>query len=409
MRLQRVVARYLQSKETQNFVKMEKLFEAVDEPLRKAVSMIFYSFVGKEDPSKGESLAPALAKASQEVIDALSFNFENPSIGERFEKLKGARLKNLKKMLSEYTKVKTWDKLQAVLNEQNTKAKNPWQKYIEYRDEALRLIGGLDSEVEGHMDVANYSVVMVTSTRGNWDNETIGAIQWVLRQVNSKLSSVGMSSVTGGKVFAYPTSTLPASAYSGANTLAYYNTSDGVMGLAVGREPEKALKSMIHELGHKAYYKVTSVEGRNAWRNFFESNSGAPNVDHIIKDWEAYTQHGDWEAKKFGRFAAYYLKHLRKENSDEAMWVSLVVDKLKIEEDFNPNTGAPKKGIVPGLDQLIAKKGEAKVFLYPVTAYSGTNASELFAETFAHYIIDGPGRIPEIVLDAFHRALPEIR
>ena len=91
------------------------------------------------------------------------------------------------------------------------------------------------------------------------------------------------------------------------------------------------------------------------------------------------------------------------------MWTNIVLDKLRIIEDINPMTGIPKKGTVAGLDQLIARKGEAKVFLYPVSAYSATSPSELFAEVFAFYLKKGPLAVPEIVRDQFQRAVPILK
>ena len=60
-------------------------------------------------------------------------------------------------------------------------------------------------------------------------------------------------------------------------------------------------------------------------------------------------------------------------------------------------------------EELEAKKGSLKVFVHPVTGYSTVNAEELFAETMSNLLYHGAGRIPEIVLDAFSRALPNVR
>jgi hypothetical protein len=149
-------------------------------------------------------------------------------------------------------------------------------------------------------------------------------------------------------------------------------------------------------------------QGRKAWDEFFKSALGAPDVDHIISDWEKFVAAATkWDDVKYGRYLFQYYPELKKSAPEQAMWLVMLVHQLKIDE---PQTIAgPKRGIVPGLDQLIAKKGEAKIFMHPVTAYSGTNPEELFAETFSHIVLYGPGRIPEIVRETFKRAVPQLR
>jgi hypothetical protein len=61
---------------------------------------------------------------------------------------------------------------------------------------------------------------------------------------------------------------------------------------------------------------------------------------------------------------------------------------------------------VPALDQVIAKRSEIRSFLTPVTAYSATEAGELFAEAFAHYIVDGPSRLHPKLRAELREVLP---
>jgi hypothetical protein len=84
----------------------------------------------------------------------------------------------------------------------------------------------------------------------------------------------------------------------------------------------------------------------------------------------------------------------------------MVAHQLDIKEEFHPVTGRPKKGTTAGLDQLIAKKNEAKVFLYPVSAYSASSAEELYAETFSKLCLEGPTAVAPILRDAFYNRLP---
>jgi hypothetical protein len=104
------------------------------------------------------------------------------------------------------------------------------------------------------------------------------------------------------------------------------------------------------------------------------------------------------------------MSHLRSKGDDDTlMWLNLIAHNFNIQENIDSMTGSPKKGAVTGYDQIKAKWNEIKVFLYPVSAYSGKDAQELFAETLGYLLVDGPGRVPEILRDAFSRAVPKIK
>jgi len=232
-----------------------------------------------------------------------------------------------------------------------------------------------------------------------------------LRIFTQKFSSAGFQSVVGGTIHAFPTSRLPPGSGSLASgVLASYNPQADLLNIASARKVKSLVLTAIHELGHRYYFRVLGNRGRKAWEQFFGENVGAPNVDKLIADWEAWAKRGgdgEYEDKKYGRFYFQYLPKLRKTDPDQAMWLTMVADKINLREAVTMS--GPKKGSLPGLDQLIAKRKEAQVFLYPVTAYSGTSPAELFAETFSYYIGKGPQRIPEIVRVAFQKAVPQLK
>lgn len=389
-----------QARVTEQYEQVLDLMEAVLRPLRQ---------VGMwQVPKEGERerVAQELSKAAKALHDKLYIEFEDSEYGKRVKK-KLRKLTNFKKILAAYIKAPTWEKLEPTLKLQGTKSKFPFEKFYGYKEFVMGFIAAVDSEIEGTLSIENYTVTLVTSPRADWDRDSVGRLKEVLARTNRTLASRGLGVVTGGRVFAYPGANLPPSSRRGHSTLASYNIKNDTIQLAAGDVGETH-KTLVHELGHRAYFKVLGSNGRSAWEQFFGSNVKPLNVDKLLSNWQRHWENPkDWEAKKYGRYLGYYISSVADE--EEKMWLKLVADKVGIEENFQQMTGSPKKGTIPGYDQLLAKKNEVKVFLHPVTAYSGTDAHELFAEVFSLYAVKGPGRIPEIVRHAFGLALPQFK
>ncbi len=407
----RVVARYLQARGTERYQHMEQLFKAVEDPLR-VVFQQSYGWNRKEtDPAKLNAVAADLSVASKALRDMLHYSGEGKKVNKILLDFK-TKLNNLGKMLDAYASAHTWEQLKPVIDGQNTKAKDAFQKFRDYKGLALGLLKELDTEHEGTLHVARWNVALMTATDSDWTGDNLGRLEWVLKESAHILSRIGMSQVSGGTLLAWPTDILPPSALRGHSTLASYNPSSDSMAIAVevnGNE-NRILGTLLHELGHRAYFKLVESQGHSAWHEFFDSNSGTPDVDSIIRDWEAYASSADYWANKYGRTLAYYASHLKKNGSKEQyMWLLIVTHAIGIKEKIKPDTGALAKGEVPALDQLIAKKGEVKVFLHPITAYSTTSAEEAFAEAFSRYATHGAGGLPEIVREAFRRTLPNFK
>lgn len=391
---------------TEAYRHVEDLLNKFSEPLGKVSRQVFYSWQKGMSDEVREKTVQDLRTSASELLGALEFEFEDPEYGKRVLK-RLRRIGNFRKMLTAYTKVRTWEDLEAVIKKQSTKSKTVWEKFWEYKKDILGVIAGLDVEKVESFITDNYSVTMFSSPRGDWSNAKVEALKEVLKATNRILSGRGLSAVTGGKVYAYPGTSLPASSRTSGSALASYSIKTDVIRLSANENVREVTRDLIHELGHRAYFKVIGSNGRAAWQQFFGENVKPLNIDGLLRKWASFLENPpeDWEAQKYGRYLGYYLKYVDK---DDQMWLNLIAHKLGIEEGFNPLTGSPKKGL-PGYDQLLARRDEVEVFLYPVTAYSGTDPEELFAETFSHYAMDGPGRIPEIVRYAFQQALPQFK
>jgi hypothetical protein len=385
---------------------LSRLFDAVARPLRK-VSMGFGVLAGVERDSTVKSLSAAAAELSK----ALVITAENARLAALLKK-HGRTIVNFRKILGQYVDAKTADELNVVLKSQMTRKDNAFSKFWEYRSHVLSIVNNYTTTVESVIDVGDFRVMLMTAPQGanEWDQEAVDRLRGMLTEVERRLDRFGMGSVAQGDVFAYPTSKLPPAALTGHSALASYSPRRNTMNVAAGHEG--ALHSVIHELGHRAYFKVLGGQGRAAWQEFWEANQGDPGVDGIIQRWEATVSNppSDMYGSKYIRYLGHYLNHLVKQGAQgDRMWLNLLADNLDIDEKFDQITGSPKKGVKPGLDQLIAKKGKARAFLYPVTAYSGTSAEELFAEVFAELGTRGPERVAPVLRAAFRMALPQFR
>lgn len=372
------------------------LFKEVSKHLNAAFRLRW-----SREPRDPNQVAQDLGRAATKLRDELFFEFEDEERGKRLRK-KLRKVTNLKKMLDEWIDSPSWPQLKHTLSNQSTKTKNARDKFVEYWSFVEQVVRALDIETEDVFRFDNYTVTMFTSPRGVWDQSKVEALKEVLQRTNRTLSSRGLGKVTGGRVMAYPGKALPGGA------LATYNIKDDVIRLAANDDVAAVHKSLVHELGHRAYFRTIGSQGRAAWEQFFGDNVKPLNVDSLLNNWERHWREPkDWEAEKFGKYLGYYLHEVA--DPEEKMWLHLIADKIGIEEDFHKWTGSPTKKTVPGFIQLMQNRDKVKVFLHPVTAYSGKDAHELFAETFAYYAIQGPGRIPEIVRHAFQQALPQFK
>lgn len=419
---ERVQRRFVRAKATRNVSIFESLVEAVTDPVGTASRWVFIPF---NKPLKDmDAVSRDISSAARALLDALtSIESENQMMARLLDRYK-AQLRNLRKMLQAYVGKDTWDEMKPVITAQGTKSKMPHQKLIEYTDLVLAMIKATDIEVAGTLRHAGFNVALMDTARGGvWDDERISLLKHVLDTSARTLSRIGLGGVAYGTVMAFPTSKLPAGAGSGHNAFASYRMSSDDIRISIDKSSvDDTVTAMVHELGHRVYFRLLGGRGRESWSNFFDAMQGAPDVDRIIAAWERFAAgteevEGDsstdrYFAQKYGAWMGYFARHLHKTGQrDMLMWLEIIARKIGIKEEIDPITGSPRrtKGNTPGLEQLKAKKGEVKAFMYPITAYSATSADELFAEIVSALALDGPGRIPEIVLAEFKKAVPQVK
>lgn len=398
---------------TVNYLRLKAVLDPVRSALMNAARRSMFSF-GKPAPVSDEA-ADALRRAIDAALPLLDFQFPDPE--RQLPPKLATRLRNFRKMLTRMRDATNGEALAAVFEDMSGKTTSVWQKYLEYQDEALAIVNALDEEYLPAVAVGRYTVQPFNTGRGDWDAEKQATVKYVLTRGARLLEEHGLGRYVGGAVLAYPTRLLPPSAGGGGSALAMYRRTDDIMWIAAAGDPKRVLQSFIHETGHRVYWKFIGNVGRAAWESYFEEDTGTPDLDAVIRAWEAWAKAprssdslDEYDRRVYGRYLAYWMKHLLETGQQEmAMWTEIIADKAGVEEKYDPMRDAPRKGQVPGLDQIIARRGEIRSYMTPVTAYSATSAGELFAEAFAHYIVDGPNRLHPRLRAVLRQAVPIMR
>jgi hypothetical protein len=400
------------SASTTNYMRLDAVLKPVTNALLKCLRTTPFSFGRTFKVSDADT--DALRTAIDAALPVLNFQFVDPT--RQLPAKLSTRLRNFRKLLLSMRDAPNGEALGTVLASMEGKTTSAWRKFLEYRDEALAIVNATDEEHLSTFAVGPYAVQPFNMSRGDWDEGKWDTLQYVLREGERLLSAHGLRKYAGGIILAYPTRSLPPSVGHGAGALAQYHIKQDIIWLTVGGGRQRTLLDFMHETGHRVYHRLLGNRGRTAWETYFETDTGTPDVDAVIRAWEDWAsapeQPGtnDWERVKYGRYLAYWLRHLNETGQHDLMlWTEIVTDKAGVAEKYDAMRGAPQRNQVPGLDTLISKRNEIKAFLTPVTAYSATSAGELFAEAFSHYIVEGPRRLHPKLTTELRRALPALK
>lgn len=378
--------------------------------LSSALRPQYWSGIQEVPEGNRSDLMQDIKQSAAKLHPLLEYHFDNPNTAAGYKKYLN-RMKRYRKMVRGFRDASGWEALVAHHESLATKSKNPWQKLHEYGNEALGVLHTVDSEVEGTFAVGKFRVILQSTTQGDWDAEMIDRTRFILAKTTQLLSKHGLGKVAAGNVWAYSSPTIPGR----GRVLAWYRMADDALCIAAGsgwwakRSLNDILKTLIHELGHRAYFRVLGSRGRKAWEEFFEMSQAAPDVAQMIRGWEKFVQGAGTDLDEFRReHLQRYLPVLEKKDPIQAKWLRIVTQNFQLNgaEKYDSYRGYPTKTSVSTLQSLRDKASQIKVFMYPVTVYSASEAAELFAEVFAHYIVYGPQTVAPIVQDQFKRALP---
>jgi hypothetical protein len=399
--------------DTQQLAELTTLLTEFGEDLSRASRSLRVWGATKVPEEERPEIIGRLQQRGQRLYDLLDIQFENPAAARGWKKYL-RRAKNFRKIVKVLKDAPDWEALTEAILDLNSKTKSAWEKFYEYANELKAFVRTLDIEVEETFDVGGFHVVMYRMGLGDWTSENVGRMKWVLEESSKLVAKRGLGTLARGTVYAYPTAKVPGS----HGTLASYRPSSDTLTLAAGsnlwmkKTPKDILNTVVHELGHRAYFQLMGGAGRAAWTEFFEMSKDVPDVAGMVAGWKQFAANfsREMDSRKARHFRHYY-GHLAKKDPVEAAWLLIVVDSLGIraEEKYDRYHGNPTRTSKAALDELERRASEVKVFMHPVTTYSATSAEELFAEVFSHYIVYGPRTIAPIVRPQLLKALPAMK
>lgn len=383
----------------------DRFIEAVD-ALTKSVGDVMSWYRRRQmKPAQLDQAAKDTARDAKALLPWLDLRWQDEKKQQTIKK-QMRRWANFKKMVEAFAKVKNGEELLTYVKSLDTKSKEAWEKYRDLRDWVVGLVRAFDVTIEGTIDVGPWTVRLMSHAREDWDRDKVKKLDWIIGEAVKTITRAGLGKALGGKMQAWPTDTVPLSGKGGRNTGASYNMRNDLTRLAVGEAAREVSQTLVHELGHRFYFKVLGSRGREAWHQFFGEHVGKPDLSRVMKLWESYAKEHE-----YGAWSPYFARHLKKVDPDQLMWLEIATRATGVAEEFDPYTGQPrrKKTNKPGLEVVKQALPKLEVFLHPVTAYSTTHPDELFAETFSHIVMDGPRSVPPIVRYAFKQAVPQAR
>lgn len=356
----------------------------------------------------------ALQAAGHALLPLMDLNFASESKKKALAKYL-RRVQNAKKMVVALSGAKTDEELVATYEKLGSRSNNAWRKFSEYERELLLLVGEFDSEPAGQFQDHATRVAMIRVGRTGFTPVMVDKVQAVIQATRRALQARHMGHLLDDlTVFVYPTSGIPGR----PSAVAWYRHGDDTAAIAAGsswfgkRTPESMAQSMVHELGHRAYYQQMTPRGRQAWTDYFKTHQIDPGVDATIAAWEAFVADGGdaKEQRRRSHFRTFY-EQLHKEDPEKATWLLMTVTNpgLHAGERYDSYHGNPTAASTPALAELKARRDTVKVFNEPVTGYSSTNEAELYAEAFAHYVMHGPRTLSPTLRNQLERTLPALR
>lgn len=249
-------------------------------------------------------------------------------------------------------------------------------------EEALQSISRVADRIQGYQAIEKefqhgpFKIINKYGFRAEEYSEPLQLLDLAV----SKLEGAGLRSLAYGLVYLEK-----ASGYAGI-----YHSSDDTIGLNVeAKNRFSSLYTVIHEFGHRYWYKNLSSAQRDAYEDVY-ARGRVLTVEQRQEMWQALKEAGFQPVKAtrllrnpalVDRFLAYWQERVKSTG-----WTSkdLVAHPEYIERNFlSPNV----------------KYVYLDLPIITVSDYAKTNVKEDFAENFAHHVLKM--KIPEAVLERF--------
>jgi hypothetical protein len=363
----RVASRYLTSLDVRGKLRD---FERSRRVIEQALS--------QEDVDKAEGLFVELGRD----LDPLATLLKDVVIQRSDEQRK---IKNVKQWLRRLTY--PFDPKNLVGDSQDKAA---WMRLgLETVEEALKSLSRVQERLEGYSQVEKtfqHGPFKVINKHGYTQAEYDEPLR-TLDAASAELKKAGFGSVLYGDI-------LLVTDKSGHYAGMYRNSSDDVLLNVEARNRFDAVYTLVHEFGHRYWYKVMSSGQRDAYVDAYAAGKGLT-VEDREDMFQALVQ------TKFGpRMAIRYLRNpaLGKVLPDyfkETIGGTGMTGEYLERAHSRGEEWVYRNFVRPRLRYYLLDKNPPET----VTDYARTNEKEDFAETFAHYVLGKP--IPPPVMERF--------
>lgn len=398
----------LQARATNDFLRLN----AVVKPFLTSISKVRNAIWGYS-PTIAPQVFSDIVRDAENLLPLLVFSFEYKISNPEFKKFT-LRHKKIQKLVQNIASSKTPEDLLSLLKDASSKSKDVYDKLKSHLNEYELTIRFLDSEIETVSHINGFRVLFQTEPDFDWVDSKSSSfdtdpakVEAVLSQVTRRLKMVGLGAFANGTVFAYPSKTLPSSARSGSKVLAAYRPATDVLLVAFSHDVPKIISTVLHEIGHRVYFKLLGSVGRVTWRSYFEGREKSDVVDQLGALWGSFVKKTNDE--KCSRFFSSEIKPLGENHPIYMMFYKYMDVICKDDNEIRAMYRKKRKETKSDYARFLENKGSFKLFEDAVTGYSATNPEEAFAEAFGYALSKGPRFLPEGLRIALKSALPDMK
>jgi hypothetical protein len=207
-------------------------------------------------------------------------------------------------------------------------------------------------------------------------------------QVNARFKELGIEKALDGlDVHVYSTFAKEAGYHVVGSDMiagAYYPPIDRLRLFSLGLV-DTGNKTLIHEIGHRVYFRLMTNTGRTSWTDSITKNKIEVKPEHIDQFISKHVEGNSYHVSA-GEFID--------EDKIKASVLKDDSDSKPIFEKFA--SSLPHTSPDEVREYLTATVEDGQMIDREfVTNYAKTNAEEMFAEAFKRYVVEGPGAVPE--------------
>ena len=399
----------LQARATNDFLRLN----AVVKPFITSISKVRNAIWGYS-PTIAPQVFSDIVRDARNLLPLLVFNIEYEISNPGFKKFT-LRHKKIQKLVKNIASAKTPEDLLSILQNASSKSKDVYDKFKSHLKEYELSIRFLDSEIETISHINGFRVFFQTEPDFDWVDSKSSSfdtdpakVEAVLSQVTRRLKMVGLGAFANGTVFAYPSETLPSSARTSRNSLAAYRPATDTLLVAFSHDVPEIINNVLHEIGHRVYFKFLGSVGRVTWRSYFEGREKSDVVDQIGVLWESFVKKTNDE-----KCSSFFSSEIKSLNPNHPLYMAFYKFRGVIcKDDADENRAMyrkKRKETKSDYARFLENKGNFKFFEDAVTGYSASSPEEAFAEAFGYALFKGPRFLPERLLIALKSALPDLK